>query len=135
MNFSRHLVIVIILIAFFLLVIGFWATSVATIESNGAQSIGATFGIPKDSYEVVPSSNADARNARTTFISEIRALLRSQPEVVVEEEVVPYIPPPVMETVPVVIPVLVPEEPMVLEPSALPIATTTNEVEAPLSIQ
>lgn len=142
MNFTRHLVVVIALVVFFLLIIGFWATSVATTESNNAANVQASFGIPKDSYGVVSASETDASRERKDFISEIRAALRSQPEpepkpeVVVEKKVVPYTP-PVAQTAPVIIPVPQAEPEKTPEPIDISVATTTPELqgEVPLSVQ
>jgi hypothetical protein len=126
MNFSRHLVIVILLVLVLLLVVGFWATSIASPVPNGAQTIEAILGIPKDSYHVIPSSTRNATHERSTFISEIRTILRSQPEIIEAEDVDTRVPPPVEETAPVIIPVPEPIPQIPPEPVTLPIAGTTT---------
>ena len=135
MNFTRHLIVVLILIVFFLLIAGLWTTSVATTKSNTATAVQAIFGVAKDSYTVLPAENSNGVGERASFISKIRAALRDLPEPVVEEVIrmdtpVPSVPlppevVPEVESLPIVDPVLVPVE--------TPAATSTRVTEmAPL---
>ncbi len=145
MNFTRHLIVVLALIVFFLLIAGILATSFLTSTAQNSASVHAIFGIAKDSYTVIPVPKVTITNERSTFISKIRAALRDVPSRDVVDDVVSDTPKPNIElpsrdVVDDVVdqtsepsielpPVIVPQVVPIVEPAPVPVemlqATTT----------